>query len=100
VTRPYSPRDSIRCRIQTIQKVGQRPRRRHIIRQIKAEKIPAIFLENISDPRLMKRIAAETGAKIGGALYSDALSPSDGPAATYIEMMRNNVRELSAALAQ
>jgi ABC-type Zn uptake system ZnuABC Zn-binding protein ZnuA len=57
--------------------VGQRPRRRHIIRQIKAEKIPAIFLENISDPRLMKRIAAETGAKIGGALYSDALSPSD-----------------------
>ena len=71
-----------------------------MIRQIKAEKIPAIFLENISDPRQMKRIAAETGAKIRGALYSDALSPSDGPAATYIEMMRNNVRELSAALAQ
>jgi zinc/manganese transport system substrate-binding protein len=70
-----------------------------IIRQIRAEKIPAIFLENVTDPRLMKRIAAETGAKIGGALYSDALSPADGPAATYIEMMRSNVRELSTALA-
>jgi zinc/manganese transport system substrate-binding protein len=70
-----------------------------IIRQIKAAKIPAVFLENITDPRLMKRIAAETGAKIGGALFSDALSPPDGPAATYIDMMRHNVRELTAALA-
>jgi zinc/manganese transport system substrate-binding protein len=71
-----------------------------IIRQIRAEKIPAVFLENVTDPRLIKRIAAETGARIGGALYSDALSPPDGPAATYIEMMRHNVRELSAALAR
>jgi zinc/manganese transport system substrate-binding protein len=71
-----------------------------IIRQIRAEKIPAVFLENVTDPRLIKRIAAETGAKIGGALYSDALSPADGPAATYIEMMRHNVRELVSALAQ
>lgn len=69
-----------------------------IIRQIKAEKIPAVFLENVADPRLAKRIAEESGAKIGGALFSDALSPADGPAATYIEMMRNNVKELSAAL--
>jgi zinc/manganese transport system substrate-binding protein len=71
-----------------------------IMRQIRAEKIPAVFLENITDPRLMKRIAAETGARIGGALYSDALSPADGPAATYIDMMRSNVRELVSALAQ
>ena len=71
-----------------------------IIRQIKAAKIPAVFLENIADPRLMKQIAAETGAKIGGALFSDALSPPDGPAATYIDMMRYNVSQLSAALAQ
>lgn len=71
-----------------------------IIRQIKAQKIPAVFLENISDPRLAQRIAAESGAKIGGALFSDALSPPDGPAATYIDMMRNNVKEFSAALAQ
>ncbi|WP_036263359.1 metal ABC transporter substrate-binding protein [Methylocapsa aurea] len=69
-----------------------------IIRQIKAEKIPAVFLENISDPRVGRRIAEESGAKIGGALFSDALSPPDGLAPTYIDMMRNNVRELCAAL--
>ncbi len=70
-----------------------------IIRQIKTQKIPAVFLENVTDPRLVRSIAAESGAKIGGTLYSDALSPPDGPAATYIDMVRNNVRELSAALA-
>ena len=69
-----------------------------IIRQIRAEKLPAVFLENVSDPRLMDRIARETGARIGGRLYSDALSRTDGPAGTYIEMMRNNIRELSSAL--
>ncbi len=69
-----------------------------IIRQIKVEKIPAVFVENISDPRLVKRISDETGAKIGGELYSDALSDDKGPASTYIDMMNNNVRELSSAL--
>jgi zinc/manganese transport system substrate-binding protein len=69
-----------------------------IIRQIKAEKIPAVFVETISDKRLVQRIAKETGAKIGGALYSDALSPQGGPAATYLDMMRSNLRELTAAL--
>ena len=69
-----------------------------IIRQIKAQKIPAVFLENVTDPRLVQTIAAESGAKIGGTLYSDALSAPDGPAGTYIEMMRNNIRELAAAL--
>jgi len=71
-----------------------------IIRQIKAQKIPAVFLENVTDPRLVKSIASESGAKVGGTLYSDALSSPDGPAGSYIEMMRNNIRELSAALAQ
>lgn len=70
-----------------------------IIRQIKAEKVPAVFMENISDPRLVKRISQETGAKIGGTLYSDALSYDKGPASTYIDMIQNNIRELSAALA-
>jgi zinc/manganese transport system substrate-binding protein len=69
-----------------------------IIRQIKAQKIPAVFLENVTDPRLVQSIAAESGAKIGGTLYSDALSPPDGPAATYIEMMRNNFHQLAVAL--
>ncbi|MGH6842349.1 MAG: metal ABC transporter solute-binding protein, Zn/Mn family, partial [Methylocella sp.] len=70
-----------------------------IIRQIKAQEIPAVFLENVTDPRLVRSIAEESGATVGGTLFSDALSPPDGPASTYIEMMRNNVRELAAALA-
>jgi zinc/manganese transport system substrate-binding protein len=69
-----------------------------IIRQVKTQKIPAVFLENVTDPRLMKRIAEETGAKIGGRLYSDALSAKDGPAASYIDMMRHNLKELRGAL--
>lgn len=69
-----------------------------IIRQIKAQKVPAVFLENISDPRLAERIAKESGAKVGGRLYSDALSAESGPAGTYIDMVRHNIRALSAAL--
>ena len=67
---------------------------------MKAEVIPAVFMENISDTRLLDRITAETGAKIGGTLYSDALSPADGPAGTYLDMMRHNTAALSAALAK
>jgi zinc/manganese transport system substrate-binding protein len=69
-----------------------------IIAQIKRQKIPAVFLENISDPRLLKRIADETGAKIGGTLYSDALTDEKEPAPTYIDLIRHNIRTLSAAL--
>jgi len=60
--------------------------------------VPALFLENVADSRLLERIAAETGVRIGGKLYSDALSPPDGPAASYIAMMRSNARELTRVL--
>ncbi|WP_454917029.1 metal ABC transporter solute-binding protein, Zn/Mn family [Xanthobacter sediminis] len=69
-----------------------------IIRQIKAQKIPAVFLENVSDPRLVSRIAKESGAKVGGELFTDALSDDKGPATTYILMIQSNVRTLSSAL--
>jgi zinc/manganese transport system substrate-binding protein len=69
-----------------------------IIRQIKAEHIPAVFLENVTDHRLLDQIARETGAKIGGTLYSDALSGPDGPAPTYLDMFRHNIGTLTAAL--
>ncbi len=69
-----------------------------IITQIRKQKIPAVFLENVTDDRLLKRIGAESGARIGGTLYSDALTDEKGPAPTYIDMMRHNVRQLSAAL--
>ncbi|KQT82680.1 metal ABC transporter substrate-binding protein [Methylobacterium sp. Leaf465] len=69
-----------------------------IIRQIRQEKIPAVFLENISDPRLMQQIARESGAVIGGKVFSDALSGPDGPAPTYVAMMRHNLTAFTAAL--
>jgi len=70
-----------------------------IITQIKTAKIPAVFLENISDPRLIQRIAAETGARVGGTLYSDGLTDEKGDAPTYIEMVRHNIKALTRALA-
>jgi zinc/manganese transport system substrate-binding protein len=69
-----------------------------IIRQIRRQHIPAVFVENITNPQLIDQIARETGAKIGGTLYSDALSPPDGPASTYIDMMHHNISELTTAL--
>ena len=70
-----------------------------IVAQVRAEHIPAVFLERIGDPRLMRRISAETGARIGGALYSDSLSDEKGEAPTYIDMVRHNIRTLTSALA-
>ncbi len=70
-----------------------------IITQIKSAKIPAVFLENISDARLIQRIAAETGAKVGGTLYSDSLTGENGVAPTYIELVRHNIKTLTSALA-
>jgi zinc/manganese transport system substrate-binding protein len=70
-----------------------------IIRQIKKDKITAVFMENISDDRLMKRIADETGVTMGGTLFSDALSDDKGPASTYIDMMKHNLAQLTSALA-
>ena len=69
-----------------------------IITQIKTSKIPAVFLENVSDPRLMRRISAETGARIGGTLYSDSLTDQKGEAPTYIDMVRHNIKALTSAL--
>jgi len=68
-----------------------------LIQQIKNQKAAALFLENVSNPRLIQQIANETGMKIGGELYSDALSTADGPAATYIDMMRHNVNTIRDA---
>jgi zinc/manganese transport system substrate-binding protein len=69
-----------------------------IITQIRVAKIPAVFVENISDPRLIQRISAETGAGIGGTLYSDSLTGEKGDAPTYIDMVRHNIKALNHAL--
>ncbi|MFY0477698.1 metal ABC transporter substrate-binding protein [Achromobacter marplatensis] len=69
-----------------------------IIEQVKRERVPAVFVENITSPKLVQQIARETGAKVGGTLYSDALSKPGQPGATYLEMFEWNVRQLAAAL--
>jgi zinc/manganese transport system substrate-binding protein len=69
-----------------------------IITQIKKQKVAAVFLENVTDPRLVQQIARETGAKVGGTLYSDALTDDKGDATTYIDLIRHNLRQLAAAL--
>ena len=69
-----------------------------LIRQIRDEKIPALFIENISNPNLIQQIERETDARVGGELYSDALSPAGREAATYLAMLEHNLSTLLAAL--
>jgi zinc/manganese transport system substrate-binding protein len=71
-----------------------------IITQIRGAKIPAVFMENITDPRLIGRISAETGARVGGTLYSDSLTGEKGDSPTYIAMVRHNIKALTGALSQ
>jgi zinc/manganese transport system substrate-binding protein len=65
-----------------------------LIRQIRREGIKALFLENISDPRLVEELARETGTTLGLPLYSDALSRPNGPAPTYVRMIEYNTTAL------
>lgn len=69
-----------------------------LIKQVREDKAAAVFVENIADPRLIEQIASETGLKLGGTLYSDALSDEGGPAATYIDLMRHNVSTIKGAV--
>ena len=69
-----------------------------LIQQIRRESIRALFVESVSDPRLIEQIARETGLRPYGALYSDSLSTPDGPASSYIEMMRYNTQSLIRAI--
>ena len=66
--------------------------------EIRKQKAAAVFLENVTDPRLIQQIARETGAKVGGVLYSDALTDASGDAPTYIDLMRHNLKQLANAL--
>ncbi|MEO1076177.1 MAG: metal ABC transporter substrate-binding protein [Bacteroidota bacterium] len=69
-----------------------------LIEQMRADGITAAFVENVADPRLLEQIVNETGASIGGTLYPEALSDADGPAETYLDLMRHNATTLSTAL--
>ena len=69
-----------------------------LIRQVREQKIKALFVENMTNPGLVEQIARESGAVVGARLYSDALSAPDGPAATYEALMRHNVTALVAGM--
>ena len=69
-----------------------------LVAQIKREKIRAVFIENMTDPRLARMLMRETGAVLGGTVYSDALSGPKGPAATYLDMLRQNTEMFVAAM--
>jgi zinc/manganese transport system substrate-binding protein len=70
----------------------------NLIRQIRAQNITAVFMENMANPATLRRLAEEAGVTVRGRLYADALSAPDGPAATYEAMMRHNVTLMVAAM--
>ena len=71
-----------------------------LIKQIQREKIRAVFVENMSDPKLVAQLSKDAGAKVGATLFVDALSGADKPGASYLQMMRHNVTQLAAGMRQ
>ena len=69
-----------------------------LVRQMRSEGIRIVFFENMASPKLVQALAADAGAKVGGTLFSDALSPPGGPAGSYLKMFDNNVPQLKAAM--
>ncbi len=69
-----------------------------LIKQIKEDKASAIFVENITNPRLIEQIASETKLNVGGTLFSDALSKPEDGAGTYVEMMQHNIATFKKAI--
>jgi zinc/manganese transport system substrate-binding protein len=69
-----------------------------LIKQIKSQKIKYYFFENQTDPRLVKQIAAATGAQSGGELYPEALSDASGPASTYEQAFKHNVESIVSSM--
>jgi manganese transport system substrate-binding protein len=73
-------------------------RMERVIRTVRQRKVPAVFCESTVDDRAQRRVAAETGARFAGTFHVDSLSGPEGPAATYIDLMRHNVTTLLAGL--
>jgi len=69
-----------------------------LIRQMRSAEINVVFFENMTSPKLVEVLASEAGARVGGTLYSDALSPPGGPADSYLKMFDNNLPQLKAAM--
>jgi zinc/manganese transport system substrate-binding protein len=70
-----------------------------LVQQIRRERITGIFIEGTANPRILEQVAAESGARVGGTLYSDALSGPDGPVPSYLAMIRHNTARIAEAIA-
>jgi manganese/iron transport system substrate-binding protein len=78
---------------------GMTPQRRaQVIDSIRKSGARAIFVETTISPKLIREIAAETGVKIGGELYSDSMGTAGSAGETYVGMMRENIIRIVAAL--
>ena len=84
--------------VSTESEASAKRRRAHHHARSRSQKIPAVFLENVTDPRLIQQIAKESGARVGGKLYSDALTDGKGDAPTYIDLIRHNLKQFTVAL--
>ena len=87
--------DGLRCHALEVELPGLVAK---LIDQVKRENVKVYFVETSNDPRLVQQIAAATGARPGGKLYAESLSPPDGPAPTYLQMFRHNIDELVSAM--
>lgn len=69
-----------------------------LIKLIRDLSVPAIFVDATANPRLAEQVAREAGLPPPVVLYTGNLTPSGGPAADYISLMRHNVTAISKAL--
>ncbi len=69
-----------------------------IIEVVKAKKIPAVFCESTVEPRIQQEVVAATGARLGGVLFVDSLSPKDGPASTYLKLLEHTANTIISGL--
>jgi manganese transport system substrate-binding protein len=70
----------------------------NVIETVREKQIPAVFCESTVEPRIMKEVTEATNAKLGGVLFVDSLSPADGPAATYIDLLEHTADTIISGL--
>jgi manganese transport system substrate-binding protein len=69
-----------------------------IIELVKAKNIPAVFCESTVEPRIQQEVVAATGARFGGTLFVDSLSPTNGPASTYLDLLEHTANTIISGL--
>lgn len=73
---------------------------RHVIDQVRAHKIPAVFSESTISPAPAQQVARETGIHYGGVLYVDSLSGPDGKVPTYLDLLKVTSETIAKGLSQ